>query len=361
MKVAIIGLGLIGGSIARRLRGFHNCTISAYNRTAETVLLAKQDGAIDEGSSDVGEVMDNADLIILCLYPQLNVDMVKNNLSHIKPGAVITDVSGVKGFMIDEMSKILPDNVDFIGAHPMAGREVGGYQSSTDTLFNKASFLITPTKKNKPENIALIRELAEYIGCKHVVTTTPEEHDAVIAYTSQLMHVVAVALCDNPMIERSTFFSAGSLRDCTRVAIINAQMWSELFVENKEQLVNRIHEMQASLGKIAEAVENSDREMLEEIMTHAKITINYIPNVKKKKKKSLKLYLFSFRNQGDFHEDCINIIMKDLVKLMEPKYLEVKGIFTPRGGISIYPFANYGQPGTKYEKIAENRLFDSLK
>lgn len=259
MKVAIIGLGLIGGSIARRLRGFHNCTISAYNRTSETVLLAKQDGAIDEGSSDVGEVMDNADLIILCLYPQLNVDMVKNNLSHIKPGAVITDVSGVKGFMIDEMSKILPDNVDFIGAHPMAGREVGGYQSSTDTLFNKASFLITPTKKNKPENIALIRELAEYIGCKHVVTTTPEEHDAVIAYTSQLMHVVAVALCDNPMIERSTFFSAGSLRDCTRVAIINAQMWSELFVENKEQLVNRIHEMQTSLGKIAEAVENSDR------------------------------------------------------------------------------------------------------
>ena len=93
----------------------------------------------------------------------------------------------------------------------------------------------------------------------------------------------------------------------------------------------------------------------------AKITINYIPNVKMVESKSLKLYLFSFRNQGDFHEDCINIIMKDLVKLMEPKYLEVKGIFTPRGGISIYPFANYGQPGTKYEKIAENRLFDSLK
>ena len=93
----------------------------------------------------------------------------------------------------------------------------------------------------------------------------------------------------------------------------------------------------------------------------AKITINYIPNVKMVESKSLKLYLFSFRNQGDFHEDCINIIMKDLVKLMEPKYLEVKGIFTPRGGISIYPFANYGQSGTKYEKIAENRLFYSLK
>ncbi len=146
---------------------------------------------------------------------------------------------------------------------------MGGYKSSTDTLFNKASFLITPTKNNKPENIALVRELAEYIGCKHVITTTPEEHDAVIAYTSQLMHVVAVALCDNPMIERSTFFSAGSLRDCTRVAIINAEMWSELFVENKDSLCARIEEMQESLEKIKQATANSDRNKLEEIMKHA--------------------------------------------------------------------------------------------
>lgn len=269
MKIAIIGLGLIGGSIARRLRGFHDCTIAAYNRTAQTIALAKQDGAIDEGSSNPAEVMENADLIILCLYPQLNVDIIRDNLSHIKSGTVITDVSGVKGFMVDELSKILPENVDFIGAHPMAGREVGGYQSSTDTLFNKASFLITPTPENKPENIALVRELAEYIGCKHVVTTTPEEHDAIIAYTSQLMHVVAVALCDNPMIERSTFFSAGSLRDCTRVAVINAEMWSELFVENKDALADRIDEMQQSLEKIKTAVKNNDRNELENIMKHA--------------------------------------------------------------------------------------------
>lgn len=269
MKIAIIGLGLIGGSIARRLRGFHDCTIAAYNRTAETLLLAKQDGAIDEGYSTPGEAMDGADLIILCLYPQLNVDMVRDNLSHIKPGAVITDVSGVKSFMVSELEKILPETVDFIGAHPMAGREVGGYKSSTDTLFNKASFIITPTRKNKTENIALIRELAEYIGCKHIVTTTPAEHDAVIAYTSQLMHVVAVALCDSPMIERSKYFSAGSLRDCTRVAVINAEMWSELFTENKDALADRIDEMQQSLEKIKNAVVNGDRAELEEIMKHA--------------------------------------------------------------------------------------------
>ena len=171
--------------------------------------------------------------------------------------------------MVRELKKILPEDVDFVGAHPMAGREVGGYQSSTDTLFNRASFLITPTERNKPESIALIRELAEYIGCTTVMTTTPDEHDAIIAYTSQLMHVVAVALCDNPMIERSTHFSAGSLRDCTRVAVINAEMWSELFCENKDALVDRISEMQNSLEKIKNAVAAENRDELERIMKHA--------------------------------------------------------------------------------------------
>ncbi len=270
MKVAIIGLGLIGGSIARRLRGFHGgCTVAAYNRSEESLNLAMRDGVIDEAYQNAGDAMDGADLIILCLYPQLNIDMVRDNLSRIKAGAVITDVSGVKRFMIENLSEILPDTVDFVGAHPMAGREVGGYKSSTDTLFEKASFLVTPTKNNKPESVALVRELAEYIGCKHVVTTTAEEHDAIIAYTSQLMHVVAVALCDNPMIERSTFFSAGSLRDCTRVAKINEVMWSELFIENKTELVKRIREMEASLEKMAVATENEDRGELENIMRHA--------------------------------------------------------------------------------------------
>lgn len=269
MKTAILGLGLIGGSVARRLRGFHNCKISAYNRSIESLNTALRDGVIDEGCQNPADAIRDADLIILCLYPQLNVDIIKNNAEYLKKGAVITDVSGVKGFMIKELAKILPDDVDFVGAHPMAGREVGGYKSSTDTLFDKASFIITPTERNKPESVALIRELAEYIGCANVVTTTPEEHDAIIAYTSQLMHVVAVALCDNPMIERSTFFSAGSLRDCTRVAKINEVMWSELFLENKTELVKRIREMEASLEKIANAINNGDRAELEKIMKHA--------------------------------------------------------------------------------------------
>lgn len=270
MKTAIIGLGLIGGSIARRLRGFRDTEILGVDTNQDTLQMALGDGVIDRAFADGKEAVQEADFIILCLYPKANVEFVRANGAYCKPGAVLTDVSGVKGYVLREVEKILPESVDFVGGHPMAGREVGGYQSSTDTLFDKASYLITPTKTNKPESVALVREMAAYIGCRHVVTTTPEEHDAVIAYTSQLMHVVAVALCNNPMLERSTFFSAGSLRDCTRVANINEVMWSELFLENKEQLTERIREMQADLQAVVDALANEDREQLEEIMRHGK-------------------------------------------------------------------------------------------
>ncbi len=269
MNIAVIGLGLIGGSIARRLKGFHSCRIFGCDTDSRTLLLAKADGAIDEGSCDGADAVQDADLIILCLYPKNNVDFIEKYKDSIKPGALITDVSGVKEFMVKNLLPLLPEGVDFVGAHPMAGREVGGYQSSTDTLFDGASFIITPTRKNRPENIALVRELAEYIGCTHVVTTSPREHDDIIAYTSQLMHVVAVALCDSPMIERSRFFSAGSLRDCTRVAVINEDMWSELFTENKDALSERIDEMCQSLERINSAVKSGDTEELKRIMRHS--------------------------------------------------------------------------------------------
>lgn len=269
MKISIIGLGLMGGSMARRLRGFHDCTIAAYNRSRESLDLALADGVIDEAYDNAGDAMDGADLIVMCLYPQLNIDFVRENVDRIKDGAVITDVTGVKGFIITEMKKILPDTVDFIGGHPMAGREVGGYKSSTDTLYDNAPYIITPDKSNKPESIQLVRDMAKYIGCREVVTTTPDEHDSIIAYTSQLMHVVAVALCDNPLLERSSSFAGGSLQDCTRIAVINEKMWSELFVENKEHLAYRITEFQDCLERIKQAALNGDRAELEDIMKHA--------------------------------------------------------------------------------------------
>lgn len=269
MKITIIGLGLMGGSVARRLRGFHDCRIAAYDRDRESLDLALSDGVIDEAYTDAAGAMRDADLIILCLYPQLNVDHVRDNLDSIKSGAIITDVTGIKGFMIRELEKILPDDVEFLGGHPMAGREVGGYKSSTDTLFDNAPYIITPTERNTPEAIQLIRDMAKYIGCRTVVTTTPDEHDSIIAYTSQLMHVVAVALCENPLLERSESFAGGSLQDCTRIAVINEKMWSELFVENSEHLAHRITEFQNTLEDMKKAALAGDRAALEKIMKHS--------------------------------------------------------------------------------------------
>ncbi len=269
MRIAIIGLGLIGGSMARRLRGFHDCTIVAYNRSRESLDLALTDGVIDEGYMNPKDAMRDADLIIMCLYPQLNVDFVRDNLDVIKDGAVITDVTGVKGFIVREMKKILPDTVDFIGGHPMAGREIGGYKSSTDTLFDNAPYIVTPDKNSDPKNVQLVRDMAKHIGCRVVVTTTPDEHDSIIAYTSQLMHIVAVALCNNPLLERSESFAGGSLQDCTRIAVINETMWSELFVENREHLAERITEFQDCLETIKQATLRCDRGELEEIMKFA--------------------------------------------------------------------------------------------
>ena len=269
MKITIIGLGLIGGSLARRLRGFHGCRIAAYDRDRESLELALSDGVIDEAYTEAGAAMRDAELIILCLYPQLNVDHVRDNIESIRPGAVITDVTGIKGFMIRELEKLLPDGVEFLGGHPMAGREVGGYKSSTDTLFDNAPYIITPTEKSTPKAIRLVRDMAKYIGCRTVVTTTADEHDSIIAYTSQLMHAVAVALCENPLIERSESFAGGSLQDCTRIAVINEKLWSELFVENGKHLAERITEFQNTLEDMKQAALAGDRDSLEKIMKHA--------------------------------------------------------------------------------------------
>ncbi|MBS7297782.1 MAG: prephenate dehydrogenase [Eubacteriales bacterium] len=269
MVVTVVGLGLIGGSMVRRLRGFMDAKIYGVDIDTETLRLAESDGVIDKGYIDGKSIVGESDLIILCLYPEKNVEFVRENAHLLKKDAVLTDVSGVKGYVLKGIEGYLPDGVEFIGGHPMAGRETGGYKSSTDTLFDGASYLITPAKDNSARAVSLVRSMAEYIGCRHVVTTSPEEHDAMIAYTSQLMHVVAVALCDNPLLERSASFSAGSLRDCTRVALINADMWSELFLENKDALCDRIDEFKESLDAIKLATKTGDREGLKNILARA--------------------------------------------------------------------------------------------
>lgn len=268
-NITIVGLGLMGGSLAKALKGFKDCNIYGINHRKETLDEAIADGAVANSGETEEEILAMSDMVVLCLYPSLCVDFVKKHIRDFKEGAVLTDVCGIKEKIVSEITPLMRPDMQFVGAHPMAGREVYGYKNSLATLYNGCNFLITPSDKNTEEAICAVEDMARYIGAKKIVRIEPKKHDEMIAYTSQLMHVIAVALCDNKHIETSASFSAGSLRDCTRVAIINEVLWSELFIENKDALCTLIDELKNSLDKMENAIRTEDYDTLKAIMRGA--------------------------------------------------------------------------------------------
>ncbi len=271
MNIFIVGLGLIGGSLAKSLKGFRDSEIFAVNRTRRYLDMAENEGVIKKGYTlDESAAIRDADIIILCLYPAMNVEFIRKNREYLKKGAVITDVSGVKCFLEKEINKIIPPYTDFIGGHPMAGREVTGYENSSADLFRNASYIIVPSENSKEENISLITDMARFTGCARIIRTTAENHDEIIAYTSQLMHAAAAAVCNIPTIEKSSGFTGGSIRDVTRIANINETLWSELFIENAPALLRSVDNMQKSLGDIRAAIEAKDENALKKLMINAR-------------------------------------------------------------------------------------------
>lgn len=203
------------------------------------------------------------DIVILCITPVAAVDFI--NTKKFKYDALVTDVCGVKGTLFSEIKN---DSIDFIGGHPMAGKECGGYENSTKDLFYNANYIIVTKKSNTIEHIRTLENIIKYIGCKRITYTTPQEHDMMIAYTSQLMHVVAATLCDNEILEHAEAYSAGSLRDCTRVAKLNPSMWSELFIANKDALAEQIDIFTESLKKIEVYIKNGDKDSIEQFLNN---------------------------------------------------------------------------------------------
>lgn len=268
-NVTVVGLGLIGGSMAKAAKGFHNCRVYGIDSDASVVAKAAEDGVIVNSTVNAREIIAKSDLIIVALYAQATVDFILDNQQYMKSGAVVTDVCGVKCPVVYPVESALRDDIYFVGCHPMAGRELSGYANSLETMFQRCNFIIAATGKTKRPGIEIMEEFARHIGATNIINTTPEDHDEMIAYTSQLMHAVAVALCDNEHIEKSAMYSAGSLRDCTRVAILNEELWSELFVLNKESLSKLIDEMCGSLERIKAAIGTEDREELKGIMRRA--------------------------------------------------------------------------------------------
>lgn len=272
MRIVIVGLGVIGGSYAMALKEAGYNEVYGIDKNIDTLNKAKALGIIKEGYEDGKEIVSEADLIVLAVYPDLVKSFISNNKENFKDNAIITDVTGIKQLFINEVLDILPDNIDFVFAHPMAGREKKGVDYATNTVFKDANFLITVTDKNKIESLELIEELAYKMGFKHVKRICPKYHDEMIAFTSQLPHALAVALINSDIEGRNTGeFIGDSYRDLTRIANINETLWSQLFLGNKENLLQAIYNFEEELDKIKSCLENEDKEALRELFIKSSV------------------------------------------------------------------------------------------
>lgn len=265
-KILIVGLGLLGGSYARALKrfGFH---ISAITKDQNSIDYAIDEKIIDEGTTEVdGRMIGEADLVIFALYPHVFLEWIEQNQGLLKSGALLTDVTGVKGNVVYRVQEMLREDVEFIAAHPMAGREVSGVENSTDKMFAGANYIVTPTEKNTPEAIQTCMELGRLLGFSNVATLTPEEHDEMIGFLSQLTHCIAITLMTCNDKENMEKFTGDSFRDLTRIARINDLMWSELFVANKTALLEQMNLFMNKFTELKEMLENEDVEGMREMM-----------------------------------------------------------------------------------------------
>lgn len=269
-NVTIVGLGLIGGSYAMALRSLSPKNLLGVDIDTKTVKAAEESGVVDKAYLQPELPLKEADLVIISLYPKDTIKFIRDNLNNFKSGAIITDVSGIKERVVREVETFIPSNLDFIGGHPMAGRESRGLSFARGDIFKDANYIITPTEKNKAENIAIIKEIATAIGCRNIIEIEPEEHDKIIAYTSGVPHLIAVALMNSESFdsERSLFIG-GSFRDATRVALINSDLWSELFTSNKGNIISELEEFERNLSKIKKAIKDEDVDAMKNIFDNA--------------------------------------------------------------------------------------------
>ena len=263
MNIVVVGLGVIGGSFTMALKeaGFEN--VYGIDINEESLEKAKKLGLIKEGFTNGEEIIKDADLIIISLYPRLVKQFIIDNKHNFKDGAVITDATGIKKMFIEDIVNILPENIDFVFGHPMAGREKKGIDFATSDVFKGANYILTPVERNKEKNLELIEDLVYRLGFKRVKRITPEYHDEMIGYTSQLPHTIAVALVNSDIEGRETGnFIGDSYRDLTRIANINEDLWSELFLGNKNNLLKSIESFEEELDKIKNAIQEDDTESL---------------------------------------------------------------------------------------------------
>lgn len=267
--VGIAGLGLIGGSMAKAIRKFTECEILGYDADGSVLSQALEEGTLSDVLTP--DKLSACDLVIVALYPEAIVSYVTEHRHHFRKGGLVMDCGGVKGVVCQPLEEVARSSgFYFIGGHPMAGIERSGYHNAFPDLFQRASLILTPYPGTPEACLNNIWQLAQQLGFSHLQLSTPQQHDHIIAYTSQLAHVVSCAYVGSPSAPSFQGFSAGSFRDMTRVAKLNEDMWTELFLENKDALVSEIDTLIEELAIFARAIRHGDREALWQMLHNAR-------------------------------------------------------------------------------------------
>lgn len=267
MKIAVVGLGIIGGSFCKALKKYTDHYVIGINRTKSTLEKAYSDGSIDEAGNE--KSLEKADVVILALYPEAAVDYIEKNGKYINKNAVVTDSAGIKSDICPKLVELSEKfGFTFVGSHPMAGKETNGYESADSDLYKGASYIIVPCGADE-KSVKILSDLALEMKFGMIKISTPEEHDRMIAFTSQIPHVLACAYVMSPCCPNHKGFSAGSYKDVSRVANINAKLWSELFLENREPLIRELEILRDNILSITAAVKADDKEKIEELLEKA--------------------------------------------------------------------------------------------
>lgn len=265
-RFLIVGLGLLGGSYARGLteKGYY---VEAITHSEKTAKYALEHEMVKKASHTVDEQMiRDADIIIFALYPTTFIEWIEEYGQLLKPGTVITDVTGVKGCVVEKIQDMLPPLVEFVSAHPMAGKEVYGIENSDERIFYGANYIVVPTKRNTDEGIEACKRIGEILGFGRISELSPNGHDEMIGFVSQLTHCIAVSLMTCYENERLEKYTGDSFRDLTRIANINENMWSELFLMNKEPLLRQMELFMSQFQKMHDCLKNDDSQGLKDMM-----------------------------------------------------------------------------------------------
>lgn len=263
-NIAIVGLGLIGGSMAKALKQNTDYFILGLDIDPIVCDNAVKDGAVDIIVKPSG--LTEADLVIICLAPEIAIGFIKDNIKYIKKTAIITDVCGVKRYIVEKLEKLCADGPIFVGGHPMAGKEKGGFANSDPLLFYNASYIITPVDNTPEYAVNVVKDLALNLGCKKVTLTSPDHHDRMIAFTSQLPHVLAGAYVKSPVSRQHDGYSAGSYCDVSRVATLDEYLWSDLMLKNQDYICEEIDILIKNLSEYRDTILSGNKDKLVEIL-----------------------------------------------------------------------------------------------